>query len=101
MQAPEEIKKAINSFSEYTPSQCLVLNLFIDIAVDNKVHASVKFISEELKIKTSTIYFAINLFLKDGLISKETGISKAYLLNMDKFHYILEIYKKKYPSVKQ
>ena len=101
MESPEEIKRAINSFSEYTPSQCLILNLFIDIAVENKVHATVKYISDELNIKTSTIYFALNLFLKDGLVSKEPGISKAYLLNIDKFNYILETYKKKYPYVKQ
>ena len=60
MESPEEIKRAINSFSEYTPSQCLILNLFIDIAVENKVHATVKYISDELNIKTSTIYFALN-----------------------------------------
>lgn len=100
MHYSEEIKKAIRSYSEYTPSQCLILELFLDIAIENKVHATVKYISEELNIKTSTIYFALNLFLKDGLISKDAGVSKAYLLNEGKFNYILDAYRKKYPTKK-
>ena len=60
----EELKKAVRSFNEYSPSQRTILELFIDIAIDNVVHVSAKYIADKTKIKTSTIYFAINLFLK-------------------------------------
>ena len=69
----EELKKAVRSFNEYSPSQRTILELFIDIAIDNVVHVSAKYIADKTKIKTSTIYFAINLFLKDGIIKRDSG----------------------------
>jgi hypothetical protein len=95
MQNTEELKKAIKAFSEYSPSQCAVLELFIDIAVDNVIHASVKYISDKAKIKTSTTYFSINLFLKDGIIRRDQGTSKAFVLVEEKLNYILDAYYKK------
>ena len=77
----EELKKAVRSFNEYSPSQRTILELFIDIAIDNVVHVSAKYIADKTKIKTSTIYFAINLFLKDGIIKRDSGTSKAYILS--------------------
>lgn len=96
MNDTEELKKAIRTFSEYTPSQCKILELFIDIAIDNVVHVSAKYISDKTKIKTSTIYFAINLFLKDRIIKRDSGASKAFILCEEKLNYILETYYKKY-----
>lgn len=96
MENTVQIKKAIHTFSEYSPSQRKILELFIDIAIDNVVSASARYIAEKTNIKTSTIYFAINLFLKDGVIIRAAGASKAYILSKEKLEYILETYNKKY-----
>jgi Fe2+ or Zn2+ uptake regulation protein len=100
MKNKEELKKAIRAFGEYTPSQWIILDLFLDIEIEHKVHATAKYIAEEMQIKTPTIYFALNLFLKDGLILKDAGVSKAYILSDNKFNYILESYRKKHPYQK-
>ena len=96
----EKLKKAVRSFNEYSPSQRTILELFIDIAIDNVVHVSAKYIADTTKIKTSTIYFAINLFLKDGIIKRDSGTSKAYILSEEKLNYIMQTYQKKYPLEK-
>jgi len=41
----EKLKKAVRSFNEYSPSQRTILELFIDIAIDNVVHVSAKYIT--------------------------------------------------------
>lgn len=94
------IKKAIDKYDIYSPSQRDILKLFIDISIDNLIQASVKYISEKTHLKKSTIYFAINLFLKDGLLQRDIGASKALLLSENKLNYIVDIYKKKYPMEK-
>lgn len=94
------IKKAIDKYDAYSPSQREILKLFIDISINNFIEASVKYISEKTQLKKSTVYFAINLFLKDGFIQRDIGASKALVLSENKINYIVEIYKKKY-SIKK
>ena len=94
------IKKAIDKYDVYSPSQRDILKLFIDISINNLIEASVKYISERTQLKKSTIYFAINLFLKDGFIQRDIGASKALVLSENKINYIVEIYKKKYSMEK-
>ena len=93
----EIIKKAIDKYDVYSPSQRDVLKLFIDISINHRVHASVRYISEHTELKKSTIYFAINLFLKDEIIYRDSGASKALMLSKGRLEDILDIYKKKYP----
>ena len=94
------IKKAIDKYDVYSPSQREILKLFIDISINNLIEASVKYISERTQLKKSTVYFAINLFLKDGFIQRDIGASKALVLSENKINYIVEIYKKKYSMEK-
>ena len=96
MKNKEFIKKAIDKYDAYSRSQRDVLKLFIDISINHRVHASVKYISEQTSLKKSTIYFAINLFLKDEIIHRDTGASKALMLSKSKIQEILDIYKQKY-----
>ncbi len=65
------LKEALGSSGEYSVNQYKVLNLLIDISVNNIAQASVKFIEEKTKVKASTIYFALKMFQKDGLIRKK------------------------------
>jgi len=94
------IKKAIDKYDVYSPSQREILKLFIDISINNLIEASVRYISERTQLKKSTVYFAINLFLKDGFIQRDIGASKALVLSENKINYIVEIYKKKYSMEK-
>ena len=90
------IKKAIDKYDVYSPRQRDVLKLFVDVSINHRVHASVKYISEQTELKKSTIYFAINLFLKDEIIYRDYGASKALMLSKRKLQDILDIYKQKY-----
>lgn len=96
MENKELVKKAIDKYDAYSKSQRDVLKLFVDVSINYCVHASVKYISEQTDLKKSTIYFAINLFLKDGVIHRDSGTSKALILSKSKIKEIQDIYKQKY-----
>ncbi len=95
MENKELLKKAVNSFEEYTPSQSEVLNLLIDVAVGNIANVKVPFIANKTGVKAPTIYFALKTFLKDGILTKDANRMNAFVLNEEKLDYIVQLYQNK------
>ena len=94
MEKIEIIKKAITESELYSNNQCKVLNLLLDIAVNNVAQATVRFIEEKTGVKKPTIYFALKIFQKDGLIIKNKQLG-SFEIQQTKLNYFLENYQKK------
>jgi len=90
----EIIKKAISESGLYSNNQCKVLNVLLDIAVNNVAQATVRFIEEKTGVKKPTIYFALKIFQKDGLIIKNEQLG-GFEIQQPKLNYFLESYQKK------
>jgi len=89
-----KLKKAIRDLCQYSPSQCQILDLLIDVAVKNTIHINAKYVEDQINIKKSTTYFALNLFLKDGIIER-TSQAKVFAFCPTKLEYILKVYEAK------
>ena len=66
----EMIKEAISDSGLYSNNQCKIVNVLLDIAINNVAQATVRFLEEKTGVKKPTIYFALKIFQKDGLIIK-------------------------------
>lgn len=94
MSDTEMIKEAIHYSGLYSNNQCKILNLLLDISVNNIAQATVRFIEEKTKVKKPTIYFALKIFQKDGLIIKNEQLG-GFEIQQQKINYFLESYQKK------
>jgi Fe2+ or Zn2+ uptake regulation protein len=90
----EMIKEAITDSGLYSNNQCKIVNVLLDIAVNNVAQANVRFLEEKTGVKKPTIYFALKIFQKDGLIIKNEQLG-GFEIQQPKLNYFLESYKKK------
>lgn len=90
----EMIKEAISNSDLYSNNQCKVFNILLDIATDNIAQASVKFLVEKTGVKAPTIYFALKMFQKDGLIIKNQHLG-GFEIQQQKLDFLLKSYQKK------
>lgn len=88
------IKEAINESGLYSNNQCKIVNVLLDIAVNNVAQANVRFLEEKTGVKKPTIYFALKIFQKDGLIIKNEQLG-GFEIQQPKLNYFLESYQKK------
>jgi Fe2+ or Zn2+ uptake regulation protein len=94
MDNKEKIKEAINNSGIYSPNQCKIIGVLLDISTNNIAQASVQFLEEKTGVKKPTIYFALKIFQKDGLIIKNQQLG-GFELQQTKLDFLLESYKKK------
>jgi Fe2+ or Zn2+ uptake regulation protein len=90
----EMIKEAISDSGLYSNNQCKIVNVLLDIAVNNVAQATVRFLEEKTGVKKPTIYFALKIFQKDGLIIKNEQLG-GFEIQQPKLNYFLESYQKK------
>ena len=88
------IKEAISDSGLYSHNQCKIVNILLDIAINNVAQATVRFLEEKTGIKKPTIYFALKIFQKDGLIIKNEQLG-GFEIQQSKINYFLESYQKK------
>jgi Fe2+ or Zn2+ uptake regulation protein len=94
MNRVEMIKEAISDSGLYSNNQCKIVNVLLDIAVNNVAQATVRFLEEKTGVKKPTIYFALKIFQKDGLIIKNEQLG-GFEIQQPKLNYFLESYQKK------
>lgn len=94
MDRVEMIKEAISNSGLYSNNQCKIVNVLLDIAVNNVAQATVRFLEEKTGVKKPTIYFALKIFQKDGLIKKDEQLG-GFEIQQSKLNYFLESYQKK------
>lgn len=90
----KKIKEAIDNSGVYSPNQCKILHVLLDISTNNIAQASVNFLEEKTGVKKPTIYFALKIFQKDGLIIKNQQIG-GFEIQQSKLDFLLESYTKK------
>lgn len=90
----EMIKEAISDSGLYSNNQCKIVNVLLDIAVNNVAQATVRFLEEKTGVKKPTIYFALKIFQKDGLIKKDEQLG-GFEIQQPKLNYFLKSYQKK------
>ena len=90
----EMIKEAISDSGLYSNNQCKIVNVLLDIAINNVAQATVRFLEEKTGVKKPTIYFALKIFKKDGLIIKNEQLG-GFEIQQPKLNYFLESYQKK------
>lgn len=90
----EMIKEAISDSGLYSNNQCKIVNVLLDIAVNNVAQATVRFLEKKTGVKKPTIYFALKIFQKDGLIIKNEQLG-GFEIQQPKLNYFLESYQKK------
>lgn len=90
----ELLKEAIGSSGKYSNNQCKVIYALLDISVNNIALANVKFLEEKTGVKASTIYFALKVFQKDGILRKDEQ-QGGFEFQEDKINFLLESYNKK------
>ncbi|WPX99730.1 hypothetical protein Megpolyxen_01631 (plasmid) [Candidatus Megaera polyxenophila] len=90
----EMIKEAISDSGLYSNNQCKIVNVLLDIAINNVAQATVRFLEEKTGVKKPTIYFALKIFQKDGLIIKNEQLG-GFEIQQPKLNYFLESYQKK------
>jgi len=94
MSPKEMLKDAIYTSGLYSNNQCKVINTLIDISINNVAQASVKFLVEKTGVKSPTIYFALKMFQKDGLIIKNQQLG-GFEFQQPKLDFLLESHSKK------
>jgi Fe2+ or Zn2+ uptake regulation protein len=94
MSQKEMLKDAINTSGIYSNNQCKVINTLIDISVNNVAQTSVKFLVEKTGVKSPTVYFALKMFQKDGLIIKNQELG-GFEFQQPKLDFLLESHNKK------
>ena len=90
----KKIKEAINNSGVYSPNQCKIIDVLLDISTNNIAQASVQFLEEKTGVKKPTIYFALKMFQKDGLIIKNQQLG-GFEIQQSKLDFLLESYTKK------
>ena len=90
----KKIKEAISESGVYSPNQCKIMNVLLSISTNNIAQANVQFLEEKTGVKKSTIYFALKIFQKDGLIIKNQQLG-GFEIQQSKIDFLLESYTKK------
>lgn len=93
MKNQDLIKDAIRSTEKYSTAQYKVFDLLVDIAVNEEVNASVKFIMERTKLTMPTVYSALKAFQRDNVMVKI--YNNTYKFNDNKFKQLIDLYNNK------
>ena len=94
MNKKDMLKEAICESGLYSNNQCKIISVLLDIATDNIAQANVKFLVEKSGVKSPTVYFALKMFQKDGLIIKNQQLG-GFEFQQSKIDSLLKSYEKK------
>lgn len=90
------LKDAIRSVGKYTINQQRILDELIDLSIGGVSVVTIAELAKRTSIPRPTIYAAIGVFIRDGIIRKEFHDLGGYKFQQEKVDFLIELHQKKH-----
>ena len=92
MKNKEKLKEAIKNIEKYSDAQSKVAEVLIELEKNYEAIISIQNLTKETRLTKPTVYTAIDLFVKDGLLTKSTNFKNTYIFNEERAQEIIGYY---------